>query len=66
VVAWQLWPTSVWGIAVDGSVVAVREARNSAYYGKPVNPADILVRRTVSNPHASGLVAAVAKAAAKK
>jgi lipid-binding SYLF domain-containing protein len=54
------------GISVDGSVVAVREALNSAYYGKPVEPADILVRRTVSNPHASGLIGAVAKAAARK
>jgi lipid-binding SYLF domain-containing protein len=53
------------GISVDGSVVAVREAWNSAYYGKPVEPTDILIRRTASNPHASGLIAAVAKAAAK-
>jgi lipid-binding SYLF domain-containing protein len=54
------------GISVDGSVIAVREGWNEAYYGKPVEPADILVRRTVGNPHAGGLLAAVAKAASAK
>jgi lipid-binding SYLF domain-containing protein len=50
------------GISVDGAVVAVRSAWNSAYYGKNVDPSDILVSRTVSNPHAAGLIAAVTKA----
>jgi lipid-binding SYLF domain-containing protein len=54
------------GISVDGSVIAVREALNSAYYGQSVQPADILIRRTVSNPHAAGLIATVAKAATTK
>ena len=47
------------GFSVDGSVVGVRSALNKAYYGKEVSPADILVRGTVSNPHAAPLLAAV-------
>jgi len=49
------------GFSVDGSVAGVREALNHAYYGKPVTPADILIKGTVKNPHASGLLGAVAK-----
>ena len=54
------------GISVDGAVIAVRSDWNRAYYGKDVEPADILVRRTVSNPHAAGLIAAVTKASRMK
>jgi lipid-binding SYLF domain-containing protein len=50
------------GISLDGSVIAVREAWNHAYYGKSVTPTDILIHRSVHNPHSSGLVAAVTKA----
>jgi len=49
------------GFSVDGSVAGVREALNHAYYGKPVTPADILIKGTAKNPHASGLLGAVAK-----
>jgi lipid-binding SYLF domain-containing protein len=51
------------GFSVDGSVVGVRTALNQAYYGKPVTPADILIKGTVKNPQASALIAAVAKLA---
>jgi SH3 domain-containing YSC84-like protein 1 len=51
---------------VDGSVIAVREGWNSAYYGKSVTPSDILIRRAVSNPHAAGLIAAVTKTASSR
>jgi len=51
------------GIAVDGSVVDVRDKLNSAYYGKQVTPVDILVKREVSNPHSAKLHAALKKAA---
>jgi len=47
-------------------VVASREALNKAYYGKDVTSTDILIRRTVTNPHASGLIEAVAKMAGGK
>jgi lipid-binding SYLF domain-containing protein len=45
------------GISLQGAVVAVREALNSAYYGKYATPVDILMRREVSNPHSAALVA---------
>jgi len=51
------------GFSVDGSVVGVRTALNQAYYGKPVSPTDILIKGTVRNPQANGLLAAVAKLA---
>jgi lipid-binding SYLF domain-containing protein len=51
------------GLAVEGSVLDVREKLNEAFYGKPVTPVDILVSKTVSNPSAAGLQAAVKKTA---
>jgi lipid-binding SYLF domain-containing protein len=49
------------GFSVDGSVAGVRAALNEAYYGKPVTPADILIKGAVKNAHANGLIGAVAK-----
>ena len=49
------------GLAVDGSVLDVREKLNSAYYGKAVSPSDILVKRDVSNPASASLQDALAK-----
>jgi SH3 domain-containing YSC84-like protein 1 len=54
------------GVSVEGSVVGVRESLNHAFYGKPVSPTDILIRRTVAAPPASGLIEAVAKVAGGK
>jgi len=51
------------GLSLDGAVVAVREGLNTAYYGKPVTPTQILIRREVSTPQAAGLIGAVAKVA---
>jgi lipid-binding SYLF domain-containing protein len=51
------------GISLEGAVVATRDALNSAYYGKEVTPTEILIQRSVSNPHAAALIAEVAKAA---
>jgi SH3 domain-containing YSC84-like protein 1 len=53
------------GMSVEGAVVATRDALNKAYYGKEVSPTNILVRRTVSNKKAAGLISAVSKAAGK-
>jgi SH3 domain-containing YSC84-like protein 1 len=50
------------GVSLEGAVVAVRGGLNRAYYGKDVGPADILIRRTASNPQAAGLIEAVAHA----
>jgi lipid-binding SYLF domain-containing protein len=49
------------GFSVDGSVVGVRTSLNQAYYGTPVNPADVLIKGTAKNPHAGPLLEAVAK-----
>ena len=54
------------GISVDGSVIAVRESLNTAYYGKSVTPTDILVRHTVSNPQSADLITAVSKTASAR
>ena len=51
------------GVAVDGSVLDVRESLNAAYYGKPATPDDIVFKRSVSNPDAVVLQNAVADAA---
>jgi len=50
------------GISVDGAVLSVRESLNTAFFGKPATPADILVTRTVSNPASAGLATALKKA----
>jgi lipid-binding SYLF domain-containing protein len=52
------------GVALDGSVLEVREGLNGAYYGKQVTPVDILVKRSVRNRAVRGLQSAVAAAAA--
>jgi lipid-binding SYLF domain-containing protein len=54
------------GVSLEGAVVGVREALNKAYYGKEVNPTDILIRRSVKNPQAAQLIGAVAKVAGGK
>jgi lipid-binding SYLF domain-containing protein len=47
------------GMAVDGSVLDVRESLNTAYYGKPVTPLDILVKQGASSPDSAALQAAL-------
>lgn len=49
------------GMAVDGSVIAVSDDSNTAYYGKPVRPTDIIVKQSVSNPKSTDLRNAAAK-----
>jgi lipid-binding SYLF domain-containing protein len=51
------------GFSVDGSVVGARTSLNHAFYGKPVTPADILIKGTVKSPQADGLLQAVTKLA---
>jgi lipid-binding SYLF domain-containing protein len=50
------------GVSLEGAVVATRGSWNAAYYGKEVTPTEILIRRTVSNPQATGLIQEVARA----
>ncbi len=54
------------GVSVQGAVVASREALNKAYYGKDVTTTDILVRRTVTSPHAAALIESLVKMAGGK
>lgn len=51
------------GLAVDGSVIDVRDSLNAAYYGKPVTPLEILTKHEVSSPASAGLQAALKKTA---
>jgi SH3 domain-containing YSC84-like protein 1 len=53
------------GVSLDGAVVAVRDKLNKAYYGKALEPEDILVKSKASNPNADKLRASVAKLAGK-
>ena len=51
------------GFSVDGSVVGSRTSLNHAFFGKPVTPADILIKGAVKSPQAEGLLQAVTKLA---
>lgn len=53
------------GLSLEGAVINVTDKSNSAYYGKPVRPVDILVTRTVSNPKSAELRAALTRAEKK-
>ena len=46
-------------MSLNGQVIAVRDSLNSAFFGKPVTPVDILVKQSVSNPAAAPLQAAL-------
>jgi SH3 domain-containing YSC84-like protein 1 len=51
------------GLNLDGTVVSTNVPWNDAFYGRSnLLPPDILIRRTVTSPKASGLLADVAKA----
>ncbi|MCC7328023.1 MAG: lipid-binding SYLF domain-containing protein [Burkholderiales bacterium] len=54
------------GINLDGTLVNLSDEWNKAYFGKPVQPIDILVKGAVSNKGAAKLLAAVTKAAGGK
>jgi len=43
------------GLNLEGSVVAVRDSLNDAYYGKAVRPSDIIVKEDVGNRGAAEL-----------
>jgi lipid-binding SYLF domain-containing protein len=50
------------GMSLEGAFISVSDDSNQAYYGKPVRPTDIVVKRSVSNPKSTELRNAVAKA----
>ena len=49
------------GMALDGAFVSVSNDSNQAYYGKPVRPTDIIVKKEIGNPHSLELRAAADK-----
>jgi SH3 domain-containing YSC84-like protein 1 len=51
------------GVSVEGAGVFPWRSLDQAYYGRPVTPIQILLQREVSNPHAAGLIAAIASVA---
>ncbi len=53
------------GLNLEGAVLEVRDGLNSSYYGKTVQPRDILLRKVVDNPGASGLRSALEKASSR-
>ena len=54
------------GLNLDGTVVNTSDDWNQAYYGKPVQSPDILVRVSVHAKGASKLIAEVSRAAGRK
>ncbi len=52
------------GLSLEGAVIKVRNDWNQEYYGKPVTPVDIIVRKSVRNPHSAALRAVLAAIAA--
>ena len=54
------------GVNLDGTLVNLTDDWNKAYYGKSVQPTDILVRGSVQNKGADKLLADVAKAGGGK
>ncbi len=50
------------GVSLEGAIVSPENNLARAYYGREVTPTQILVQREVTNPQATGLLAALAKA----
>ncbi|MCX5902681.1 MAG: lipid-binding SYLF domain-containing protein [Proteobacteria bacterium] len=51
------------GLNLEGSVIAVRDKLNQAYYGKKVRPVEIIVQQKVANKGSAALRSSVRKAA---
>ena len=43
------------GLSLEGAFLKVREDWNLAYYGKAVDPMDIIIKKSVSNPRSAPL-----------
>jgi lipid-binding SYLF domain-containing protein len=54
------------GFSLDGTLVKTRRDLNEAYYRGTTTPADILIKRSIANPHARGLLEIVSKLAGGK
>jgi lipid-binding SYLF domain-containing protein len=54
------------GLNLDGTVISIADNWNKAYYGRDIQPPDILVRASVHNPQADRLAAALNRASSVK
>jgi lipid-binding SYLF domain-containing protein len=54
------------GLNLDGTVITTADNWNKAYYGRDIQPPDILVRASVHNPQADRLAAALNRASSVK
>lgn len=63
IVVWASSSGAYVGLTLNGSVIEPRASFNQAYYGRPLSTRDVTVRRTVRNPGAAPLVAAVSSLA---
>lgn len=50
------------GVSLEGAVLISRDEWSKTYYGKPVTPSDIVVRREVTSPYSEPLRAEIVKA----
>lgn len=50
------------GVSLEGAALISRDEWSRAYYGKPVTPTDIIIRREVKNPHSEVLRAEIKNA----
>ena len=49
------------GFTFEGAALEARDEWNAAYYGKPVTPSDIFIKRSVINPRSTELRLSVAR-----
>lgn len=54
-VVWASSSGAYAGLTVDGTVIEPRDGWNTAFYGRPVKPADVVFGRMGANPAAAGL-----------
>ncbi len=54
------------GMSIEGAVIKTRDGLNSAYYGQKVSPADVIIRRKVTNQKADELRQVIAKGTKKR
>jgi lipid-binding SYLF domain-containing protein len=50
------------GLSLEGAILFSRDEWNKEYYGRPVTPTDIVIRREVKNPQSETLRAEILKA----
>lgn len=54
------------GMALNGAMIAVSDDSNAAYYGKPVRPTEIVIKKSVTNPGSAELRRTMAEMTLRK